>query len=413
MVKALLSAIIILGSATVALALYLQGITNAPVAAMIGAFVVLSLTQVESAFVHRRERRRTQRDIAKLKRHAQGVSHALSEAYGKIDELNSAIDARTQAQSKQIVSELKVLEGLVRDFAVRVSEKARLAAAVPTTTAGHTESGNPMIARYGHADLLETIRASLEENRVDLYLQPIVTLPQRKVRYYEALTRLRTEDGTVIMPSQYLKIAASAGLMSVIDNLLLFRCVQIMRRLIQKNREIGLFCNVSADTLSDIEFFPQFLEFMHHNRDLAAHIHFEFAQSAILNADARARENLSYLAGLGFSLSMDHVETLALDPDRLRSLGFRHIKVRAEMLSQGSADASVAVEDLKELLARHGISMIAERVESERTAVQLLDYNIDLGQGFLFGEPRAARDEQKTLPDAAAPVIPFRRAVNH
>ena len=39
------------------------------------------------------------------------------------------------------------------------------------------------------------VRGAIEANRIDLYLQPIVTLPQRKVRYYEAMTRLRTEDG--------------------------------------------------------------------------------------------------------------------------------------------------------------------------------------------------------------------------
>ena len=33
----------------------------------------------------------------------------------------------------------------------------------------------------------------MDANRIDLYLQPIVTLPQRKVRYYEAMSRLRTE----------------------------------------------------------------------------------------------------------------------------------------------------------------------------------------------------------------------------
>ena len=59
--------------------------------------------------------------------------------------------------------------------------------------------------------------------------------------------------------------------MSVVDNLLLFRCVQIVRRLTQKSREIGIFCNISGDTLADREFFPQFLDYMRVNRDLAGH----------------------------------------------------------------------------------------------------------------------------------------------
>src|SRR5581483_7709381 len=165
----------------------------------------------------------------------------------------------------------------------------------------------------GQAELLEIIRSSLEENRVDLYLQPIVSLPQRKLRFYEALSRLRSEDGTVIMPSQYMKVAAPAGLMSVVDNLLLFRCVQIVRRLVQKTREIAIFCNISGDTLADAEFFPQFLEYMQHNKDLAGQIVFEFGQAAVLKAAAAGEANLRQLAALGFALSMDHIETLALD----------------------------------------------------------------------------------------------------
>ena len=73
-----------------------------------------------------------------------------------------------------------------------------------------------------------------------------MTLPQRKVRYYEAMTRLRTEDGTLILPSDFLAHAEKSGLMPRIDNVLLFRCVQVVRRLLLKNREIGLFCNVSV-----------------------------------------------------------------------------------------------------------------------------------------------------------------------
>jgi cyclic-di-GMP phosphodiesterase TipF (flagellum assembly factor) len=267
----------------------------------------------------------------------------------------------------------------------------------------------------GQAELLETIRASLEENRVDLYLQPIVSLPQRKLRFYEALSRLRAEDGTVIMPAQYMKVAAPVGLMSVVDNLLLFRCVQIVRRMIQKSRGVGVFCNISGETLADAEFFPQFLEYMHHNRDLAPQIVFEFDQKAVLNAGQKGEENLIYLASLGFALSMDHVETLAMDFERMKSLGFRYIKVRAETLTDGmgEAQAAVAAEDLKSLLARHGLNLIAERVETEKTVVQLLDYSVDFAQGYLFGEPRPLRDDPMKAPDRpepSAPVIPFRRA---
>jgi cyclic-di-GMP phosphodiesterase TipF (flagellum assembly factor) len=114
---------------------------------------------------------------------------------------------------------------------------------------------------------------------------------------------------------------------------------------------------------------------------------------------------------------MDHVQTLALDFPRLKGLGFRYLKVRAATLTAGmsGAGALVAAEDFKRLLARHGMNLIAERVEDEKTVVQLLDYAVDYAQGYLFGEPRAVREEAmradpRQAMEQGAPVIPLRRA---
>ncbi len=76
----------------------------------------------------------------------------------------------------------------------------------------------------------------------------------------------------------------------------------------------------------------------------------------------------------------------------------------------------VAAEDFKKLLGRHGLNLIAERVEDEKTVVQLLEYGVDFAQGYLFGEPRAVRDEVlKETPAAekavrAAPLFRLKRS---
>jgi len=114
----------------------------------------------------------------------------------------------------------------------------------------------------------------------------------------------------------------------------------------------------------------------------------------VLSAGEAEEANLKYLAGLGFRLSMDQVTTLDLDFAKLKRLGFEFVKVRASTLIYGMshARALVAAEDFKDLLARNGINLIAERVEDEKTVVQLLEYNVDFGQGYLFGEPRPIKD---------------------
>ncbi len=415
MVNTLLLLVYALFGMAASLGLAVGGGTPPVVSALVGVVVFLFAVQAHAGIRRAGDKRQARREFAAIRQSNKEIALALEDAHGKIEAVKAATEARASAQSKKIVAELQVLESLMRDFATRVSEKAK---EIPAPEQEFIErrakdGARSYLDTLGESDLLETIRASLEENRVDLYLQPIVSLPQRKLRYYEALSRLRAEDGSVIMPAQYMKVAAPAGLMSVVDNLLLFRCVQIVRRLTLKQREVGVFCNISGDTLGDAEFFPQFLEYMHHNRDLAAHIVFEFAQGALAKAGEQGEQNLTYLSSLGFALSMDHVETLAMDFARLKTLGFKHIKVRAEMLTggMGHAQSSVAAEDLKKLLSRHGLNLIAERVEDEKTVVQLLDYSVDFAQGYLFGEPRPVREDSlKPIEKPAPQVVPFRKS---
>jgi cyclic-di-GMP phosphodiesterase TipF (flagellum assembly factor) len=409
MTRVLIVAIYLFGAAAIGGAIGL--FEGFPIGAAAGGLLFLAALQLHASAAGRRHRRVHAREIANLHRANAAIEVALHETHEKMEQVTHAIEARHDAQGRKIVAELQVLESLMREFAGRISQKARSDMPAPVPKDG----ANVYLASLGEPELLETIRASLEENRVDLYLQPIVSLPQRKLRYYEALSRLRAENGRVIMPAEYIKIAAPAGLMSVVDNLLLFRCVQIVRRLTLKHRDIGVFCNISGDTLTDAEFFPQFLDYMKHNRDLAGQIVFEFGQDALAKAGAKGEENLAFLSSLGFALSMDHVETLALDFARLKKIGFRHLKLRADTLiaGMGNARAAVGAEDFKQLLERNGLSLIVEHVEDEKTVVQLLDYAVDYAQGYLFGEPRAVRDDTiKALDKVEAPaaVVPFRKS---
>ena len=413
MTKFLIAAIMFFGSTAFGGAVGL--FAGLPIGALVAATLFLFGLQIQANVAARKTHRAATREISKLKQANAVIEQTLGETQSKMEDMRQAIEAKANAQGRKIVAELQVLETLMREFAVKISAKAKeepVEAELIERRA--TQSARSYLDTLGEPQLLETIRASLEENRVDLYLQPIVSLPQRKLRYYEALSRLRAEDGSVIMPAQYIKVAAPAGLMSVVDNLLLFRCVQIVRRLTQKSRDIGVFCNISGDTLTDKEFFPQFLEYMQHNRDLAGQIIFEFGQDAVTAAGVKGEENLAYLANLGFALSMDHVETLAVDFARLKKIGFRHLKVRAQTLlgGMGLARAAVGPEDFKMLLERNGLNLIVEHVEDEKSVVQLLDYAVDYAQGYLFGEPRAVRDDTvKALEknEPSAPIIPFRK----
>jgi cyclic-di-GMP phosphodiesterase TipF (flagellum assembly factor) len=245
------------------------------------------------------------------------------------------------------------------------------------------------------AEMIEIVRGAIDASRVDLYLQPIVTLPQRKVRYYEAFTRLRTEGNKLLQPADFLDAAEAAGLMPRIDQMLLTRSVQVVRRLQLKNRDIGLFCNVAASTLNHPQLFQQILQFMGANRALASSLVLELKQDVLRAMGPLETESLAALRDLGFRFCMDQVMDLRMEPRDLGERGIRYVKVPAPLLL-GQADAPSAdihAADLSDLLGRFGISLIAERIETEAQVVDLLEYDVRFGQGFLFSQPRPVRQE--------------------
>ena len=307
--------------------------------------------------------------------------------------------------------EVHLLEDLVQRMRTRLDEtEGQVVFARPSVGADPRQQGA----------LLETVRAALTEGRVDLYLQPVVSLPQRRTVFYESFSRLRDETGRVMMPAEYLAVAEPGGLVTAIDNLLLFRCVQIVRRLAKQDRRVGIFCNISMASLADETFFPQFLDLLTANQDLAGALIFEIGQGPFDSRGAMEARNMGKLAELGFRFSLDKVVDLDLDLQDLSRSDVKFLKLGAQALLDGLVEIDgrlvlralpdLAAEDFAALTRRYGVEVIAEKVEEERQVVGVLELDIAYGQGHLFGEPRAIRDSvlAEADPPAQAQRQPLR-----
>ncbi len=261
---------------------------------------------------------------------------------------------------------------------------------VSITPTPASQSTKPPLAAPAIA---KVIRAAVDANRIDLYLQPLVTLPQRKVRYYEVMSRLRDEDDKILTATEFIEAAESSGLMAKIDNQVLLRCVQVLRRLLVRNKDVGLFCNIAATTLRDADVFKQCLDFLDANRALGPSLVLEFRQSTFRSLGPLESEHLAALAQRGFRFSIDNVTDLRIEPRELADRGVRFVKVPASLLLDQNriSTSDIHPADLSDLLGRFGIDLVAERIEGERTVVDLLDYDVRYGQGFLFAPPRPLR----------------------
>jgi cyclic-di-GMP phosphodiesterase TipF (flagellum assembly factor) len=276
-----------------------------------------------------------------------------------------------------------------RLLSVAGAEAGTLAASTPVALASTTASSR------NAAQLAAVVRSAIAESRIDIYLQPMVTLPQRKVRFYEAMTRLRDDKDQVIVADEFIDAAETSGLMGQIDHTVMLRCMQVLRRLMVRNKDVGVFCNVAASTLSHAATFADCIDFLEAIRALAPSFVLEFKQSTFRNLGPIESEHLAALAQRGYRFSIDHVTDLRIEPRELADRGVRFIKVPAALLldPQQNSNTDIHPADLSDLLGRFGIDLIAERIEGERAVVDLLDFDVRFGQGFLFAAPRPLRPE--------------------
>ena len=363
------------------------GLMPATTAWMMGAIVFIVAGMAHSAAARAQERRTMESEIHNLKASNLALAEEFQAAQKRLDEITDELRTEAMERDNALVHEVKVLEDLIR----RVGGPAELdtrSVAGPASTASSID--------------IDTVRDALSANRVDLYIQPVVTLPQRRVAFYEGYTRLRDATGRVLAPASFIAAAEEAGVMTEVDNLLLFRCVQIVRRLTGQDRKVGIFCNISLNSLSDEDFFPEFLDFVRQHRDLSGSLIFEISQRAFEERDAIAARNMARMADFGFRFSVDQVNHVDLDLADMERAGVRFVKIGGRRLLDAVANyetiagyeaGAIAQEDLAGLFARHGIELIVDKIETESTVVEVLELDVAYGQGHLFGEPRPVRDD--------------------
>ena len=356
------------------------------------------------------------RDVGRIRDANLIFAEELEKTQDDLAKLSTLVHQEKAKRDQGHSTEMRVLEDLVRKMSDTMHArlgKHRPANEEPAAAASPARHLTPQEL------LLQTVRDALAENRVDLYLQPVLSLPQRRTVFYESFSRLRDATGRVMMPAEYLPLAEPEGLVSAIDNLLLFRCVQIVRKLAKQDRKVGIFCNISLRSLSDETFFPQFLEFLAENKDLSGALIFELGQSAFLARGATEARNMAKLADLGYRFSLDKVTDLQLDLIDLSRADVKFVKVAAPVLAEQLAEVNgrLTLKSYKDLEApdfaamtrRYGVELIAEKIEEERQVIGVLELDVRYGQGHLFGEPRAIRDQ--VLAETAPPADFIRRTL--
>jgi cyclic-di-GMP phosphodiesterase TipF (flagellum assembly factor) len=258
--------------------------------------------------------------------------------------------------------------------------------------------------------------AAFDADGLEVHLQPVVTLPQRKVAAYEALARLRVVGEVLLAPEVFLPVLERHGRTTDLDRRMLQRVATIARHLAGRGSEAAVGYGLSPLSLYEPGFLRSLARLVASEPGLAGRLVVALPQASWRNLDAEQIGALAAMRGkIGFIL--DRPTDLRFDALSLAERGVAQVKVSADLLlRQASARqnlSDIAVEDLVAALARAGIRLVATAVERETDVPDLIDLDVPFAQGSVFAAPRAVRADvlaaatpAQAAPAAAAPPAP-------
>jgi EAL domain-containing protein (putative c-di-GMP-specific phosphodiesterase class I) len=256
----------------------------------------------------------------------------------------------------------------------------------------HHQSQNLMIIPETASQ--EAIAQALREDKIELHLQPIMQLPQRKAFFYETLSRLRLNEDDVVLPAQFLPVVAEKGLSSDYDIRVAERVMVIARHLASRGSEALVSVNIAAETLADGTYLKALDRLIAENGAVRNRIVLEIGQGTIRSLSADRLIALKGLSHRGIRLCIDRVNDARIDAQTLAQIGISFIKLPVGFLiGQQASRFEIAPQDIATLFKRNGIQLIAERVETEEQVRELLDLDVPLAQGHVFAPPKPVRSD--------------------
>lgn len=234
------------------------------------------------------------------------------------------------------------------------------------------------------------INSAFEENRFQLFYQPIRTLNggQNEPIYHELTLRMIGQNGELIPPSSFLSSAERYNLMSRIDHWVFSKTLEFIA---SYSGVSGVFAlNVSAGSMSDEEFHRFIADEMKRLAVDPAQICFEVSESAAITHLSHANHFINYVKDLGCSFGIDGFGSGLSSMIHLKNLPVDYLKIDGNIVKDVIADPidCLMMESINNMAHKMGLKTVAEHIESREIYEKVKSMGIDYGQGFYFDRPK-------------------------
>jgi diguanylate cyclase (GGDEF)-like protein len=243
------------------------------------------------------------------------------------------------------------------------------------------------------------VRDAIENDRIYFNLQPQFDI-SHKLRGFEALARMKDNDGNIINPVEFIPAAERMGLIDAIDLTVYKKAASFFGDLIRKTgADITLSINVSVKHLMKSDFVDEIKTLLKDSKIPAKQLEVEITESIMIESAEKAASYLNELEDMGIKIAIDDFGTGYSSLSYLNSFPADILKIDKSFIDNMNTGESSKkyVEAIISMAHVLDFKVIAEGVEEEKQIETLKSINCDYIQGFIWGKPLPKEEAEKLV----------------
>ncbi len=254
--------------------------------------------------------------------------------------------------------------------------------------------------------IMETeLRQAIEEKRIHVYFQPVISTTDNRFVGFEALARWQRKDGQVTMPGEFISLAEETGLILPLGKIVLEKALYQLAEWNKAfpNEDFFMSINMSAPLFTDHDIYSDIIQGIESSGVSPSNIVMEITESLIITNPSVAVEILSKLKEKGVRIAIDDFGTGYSSLSFLHYFPFDILKIDRSFVSNMSEHSKSLkiVKGISDLAHTLDMKIVAEGVETAEDLQTITSLGCNYYQGYyctppLSGEEMAALLRNRT-----------------
>lgn len=244
-------------------------------------------------------------------------------------------------------------------------------------------------------DTKQDIIDALEEDRVEIFLQPIFSTKEQRFLSAEVLARIRNRDGSIMSPGAFIPVAEECGLIVRIGERIFEKTCSFLKN--NKMEDLGLDfveVNLSVVQCEQSDLADRYIHLMEKHAIKPWWINLEITETGSVQIKNMLLSNMNQLIKYGVSFSLDDFGNGQSNLDYMIDMPVSVMKFDMNMTKAyfENYKAKYVVQSTIKLAHDMEMHVVAEGVETKEQLDEMSRVGVDYIQGYYFSKPLPVND---------------------